>query len=135
MKSEKQVQLFLLFIAVVTGGCGAEEPKKADEDALQKLWSKTRQVSGQALEQVSKLETEDAKREFKKLSQFEYRVIPFPRDVNPTELQSSLGTLGEEGFDCSTPILRESDLLITCKRKPESLLRYVPPGLLGKSSW
>lgn len=123
---ERQVLLFLSVFLLV--GCESKDPEKK----FSELWNQTVDVSNTALDQVSKLDPDEAKREFRKLTQFEYQVRSVRPDISAAELQALLAELGKESWDCASPIQRTADFLLVCKRRPESILRYVPQTLLGK---
>jgi len=126
--SEKKSFLLLFFSGLFfLIGCQTDSGNSLDN-----LVSKTLQVSDAALEQVQNLNSDDAKQEFKKLNQFEYKVSSFKKDISVLELEGSLSLYGAKGYDCSGPLLRAEDILIVCKKRPESLLRYVPQTLVGR---
>jgi hypothetical protein len=118
---------FLVLAGFMAMGCERET-----QDSLDKLVSKTIQVSDAALEQVGSLNSDDAKKEFKKLNQFEYKVLSFKKDVSVKELEGSLTLYGTSGFDCSGPMVREEEFILICKKRPESLLRYIPQTFVGR---
>ncbi len=105
---------------------------KNSSESLDSVISKTLEVSDSALQQVGNLNSEDAKKEFKKLNQWEYQVLSFKKEILATELEGKLMVYGTQGYDCGTPLIRGEELIIVCKRRPESLLRYVPQGFIGK---
>ena len=74
--------------------------------------------------------------EYKRLSQIEYKMLTFPIEVPPSEVESVTNKLGEDRWDCFSSFARprtapqSAELVIFCKRMPETLLRYIPKGFL-----
>jgi hypothetical protein len=122
----KKIALLLLANLLVAG-C-----ENNASESIDNLVSKTLKVSDAALEQVGSLNPEDAKDEFKKLNQYEYKVASFKKDISVHELEGSLSVYGSKGYDCSGPIARAEEIILICKRRPESLLRYIPQSFVGR---
>ena len=101
-------------------------------DSLQKLYDDTVEASDKALDKVSSVNSEEAKKEFRKLGQFEYQVLSFKKDIPAAELEGRLGVYGLQGFDCQSPLIRNEELIVLCKRRPESFLRYIPQTIVGR---
>ena len=120
LSSRKFFAAILGAALLLSTGC-----EKESAESFDKLFSKT-------LEQVGNLNPDDASKEFKKLSQFEYRVISFKKEIAIAELEIQLRAFGANGFDCADPIQRLEDLILICKRRPESLLRYIPQTFVGR---
>ncbi len=76
--------------------------------------------------------------EVKKLSQLEYKTLVFPLEVDPSKITEELNILGQERWDCPTGFSRPRtspkppEIVIICKRTPETVLRFVPKGLFGR---
>lgn len=76
--------------------------------------------------------------ELKKLSQREYKVITFPLEEDPEQIESALNVLGTDRWECGTGIARprsapqKPEILYTCKRTPETVLRFVPQSIIGR---
>lgn len=89
--------------------------------------------------------TKDAMEEFKKLQQFEYKLQSFPADTMPIELEAALNRLGKERWECFHVEKRMSveskepdvaraarpEIVLFCKRRPETPLRFIPRGLIS----
>lgn len=125
--AKKLSTAFYLFLLFSTLGCEKEHSKELDS-----IISKTLKVSDAALSQVENLSSEDAKTEFRKLAQYEYQVMSVAKEISAKELEGKLAVYGTQGYDCSGPILRTEDLLLVCKKRPESVLRYIPQTLVGR---
>lgn len=64
--------------------------------------------------------------EFAKLNRFEYKVVEFDKSLPAAELESKLGELGNEAWECFHITTGEKILTVFCKRRPKTYLRYVP---------
>jgi hypothetical protein len=62
--------------------------------------------------------------EIEKLHQWEYHVEEFSASRSATDLRDRLAHLGEERWDCFSLVPHETDLRITCKRRPRTALSY-----------
>jgi len=138
-KVERQARVKISFFGLVPAltcsvifclaisGCDSKDSQRLGE-----FVTKTVDASDAAIEQLGNLDSDQAKKEFKKLTQYEYQVKTFRVDIPAAELQGALSVMGHDGWDCGSPLLRKEDILLTCKKRPESLLRYVPQSLLSK---
>lgn len=76
--------------------------------------------------------------EIKKLSQLEYKTLILPLETSASDIDSKLNELGQERWDCSTGFARPRsnpntpELILICKRTPETVLRFIPKGFLGR---
>lgn len=76
--------------------------------------------------------------EIKKLSQLEYKSLTFPMDTPPQKMEEELNTLGKDRWDCRSIFPRprtapeKPEIVVICQRTPETVLRYVPKGLIGR---
>ena len=132
MKRQLQTPTFFkksvrLAILLLLAGCQQETPSSLD-----RLINKTLEVSDTALEQVSNLSPEDAKKEFKKLSQIEYKVLSLKKEISAAEFEGVLSVYGQKGYDCAAPLIRAEDMMILCKRRPDTYLRYIPQTVVGR---
>ena len=71
------------------------------------------------------------KEEIQKLFRWEYKVIDLAGDLAPPALESSLGELGADGWECFQITTIPSAVRVMCKRRPPSALAYLKyiPGL------
>ena len=76
--------------------------------------------------------------EIKKLSQLEYKSLTFPVDTSPQKMEEELNTLGKDRWDCRSIFPRprtapeKPEIVVVCQRTPETVLRYVPKGMIGR---
>jgi hypothetical protein len=76
--------------------------------------------------------------EIRKLSQLEYHVETFPLKSEPEVINKKLNLLGRERWDCFSSFGRPGrepdmpEMIVLCKRTPETVLRYVPKSFLGR---
>ncbi len=73
--------------------------------------------------------------EIKKLYQYEYKVLQYPIKNLPL-IEQHLAELGKERWDCFDTeklLIEEKEplLIVFCKRKPETPLKYIPKTLIG----
>lgn len=81
------------------------------------------------------VDSPSASTEIKKLYQYEYKILQYPIK-NLQLLEGHLSELGKERWDCfdTEKLISEGNeplLIIFCKRKPETPLKYIPKTLLG----
>jgi len=132
MKKQLQIQKLFNFFLVPLGLIFLVSCENDTSKSLENIVSKTIQASDSAIEQVGNLNADDAKKEFKKLSQFEYQVLSVKKEIPTEELEGRLAVYGANGFDCSPPVVRAEDMITVCKRRPESYLRYIPQTIVGR---
>ena len=76
--------------------------------------------------------------ELKKLSQQEYKSLTFPIDTSSSEIEETLNNLGKDRWNCDSIFARprtapeKAEIVVICKRTPETVLRFVPGGIIGK---
>ncbi len=76
--------------------------------------------------------------ELKKLSQLEYKSLSFPIDTATTEIEETLNTLGKDRWNCDSifprprTIPEKPEIVVVCKRPPETVLRFIPRGMVGR---
>ena len=104
----------LLACTVVLWSCGRADLEEATNSVLE--WT------APASEKAEKL----AKEELRKLHNFEYKVERVAVTAEPGEMQIVLQELGKDRWECFHVERRNDDLLLFCKRRPESYLRYIP---------
>ena len=126
--------LFFRLVFFTTFLCSCEiesgKPSTATEEVQQQITEAIDQyvVKGKSIE------------ELKKLHQIEYKVFTLPIDNSLAKLEGVLSRMGKEKWDCyhieRVSVIREERkvgrLLFFCKRKYDTLLRYVPQSLLGR---
>jgi hypothetical protein len=81
--------------------------------------------------------SDDAIQELNKLKQYEYKVLEYPLDRSQAQIELELNALGKESWDCfgSERVLstdQKPTLLVFCKRRPDTPLRFVPNSVLGR---
>lgn len=64
--------------------------------------------------------------EVNKLFAFEYRVQELPVTSTASEIERAIAALGDERWECFDVESRKETLLIFCKRRPQTYLRYIP---------
>ena len=72
------------------------------------------------------------KEEVDKLFRWEYKVVEVSTSIQTAELETQLGALGAEGWECFDLQPQPSNVTrITCKRRPKSAISYLKyiPGL------
>jgi len=126
----------LLFLASLSM-LACENGSDASVEKLRETFSNILDSSDEAIRGLSALSPEDAKKEINKLREFEYRVLEYPADVSAKALEVDLQALGALAWDCTPGPLRiiedeKSVLMVFCKRRPDTPLRYIPQTLLGR---
>ncbi len=124
----KQKLFFLTFILSVSScdGTKSGEFQKTFEDKLQSALNDITKSSAPSLEEVEKL------------SQVEYHVEVFPLESDSSRIKTTLNTLGKDRWDCFSSLARpgtepkKPEMVVLCKRMPETVLRYVPRSLIGR---
>lgn len=119
---------YLCLILLLLSACNHEQ-EQITKELNQKLKS--------AIEDLSKNPTQPIE-EIKKLSQLEYKVITFNLETSPDKINDQLNDLGMDRWDCDTGFSRPRtpptppEIVIICKRTPETVLRFVPKSILGR---
>jgi hypothetical protein len=114
-----------LFFVACDQGASTEASKALLESSLQTYVQDL--VGKENIDEFKKLTTKDAPEELKKLRQYEYKVITLTQFESDEELELQLNKLGNDGWDCFN-----LDKRLICKRRPETMLRFVPNTLLGR---
>lgn len=129
----------LLFFALAVG---CDINRKQTEQAVKHIESQVNDLSRSVGEFVANT---DAPEELKKLQQFEYHSETVPLQIPASELTERLNTLGKDRWECFATERRPAtgataaasqetipeQLLILCKRRPATPLRYIPRTLIG----
>ncbi len=89
-------------------------------DGLNKIGDKVEPYT----ERVKKV-PEMAEEEYEKLFRFEYQVVELSLESNATKLQETLAELGKERWECFHVQPKDEKLLVFCKKRPVSYLRYL----------
>ncbi len=115
--------------SLFTAACNfdSKETKKTVNEIGNEVQQLTRTVSNY-------INQAEAPAELKKLQQFEYKVVTFPPEVEATELENSLAELGKERWDCfhvDRIGAKDPALMVMCKRRPDTPLKYVPKTIIG----
>lgn len=138
MRNKKIVLLSAAVFLAASLGCDKKDAEQQISSA-QKTLNDALDKSTQKFNELSSLSTEDATTELKKLRQLEYSVSEFPLTSSREELEKFLKIKGEEFWDCfSVEMVPEfkvgegAHLRIICKRRPQTMLQYVPQQLLGR---
>lgn len=122
----------LLFISLLfqTSNCLAQE--WSSEIIQEQIRKGIKQYIGESSKPVE---------EVKKLSKWEYQVFSVKIEDSPSKMQSALNDIGEKRWECfhTEKIFtkgsngeRVGKLFFFCKRKPDTLLKYIPKSLLGR---
>lgn len=124
----------LLFLSVI--GCEKIEKHKDEiklSERLEKIETQARNFIEEQRPPVDK-----SIEEVNKLHQWEYRAVEISDSSSAEEIEGALQALGKERFECFSIVQvqgvggRAGKLLATCKRAPETLLRYVPRSIIGR---
>ena len=107
--------------------------------------NKDQEEMGRALEKKLKSTINDLSKnpsqpieEIKKLHQVEYKTIVFPIDEDAAEIDRRLNELGQDRWQCFSSFVRPMatssgpEIVVLCKRTPETVLRFVPNSILGR---
>jgi hypothetical protein len=76
--------------------------------------------------------------EVKKLSKQEYKTLAFPLEEDTEVIDKVLNQLGEDRWQCYSAFARprtapiKPEMLILCRRTPETVLRFIPNSILGR---
>ena len=119
--------LFVLPFGLMLAGCESEQRKQIE--ALQK---QVIDLSKMAADSASNIDLKAPVGEYKRLFRVEYGVFSFAASLSSAELAAELNKLGEERWDCFSVERVPADgtnLRVVCKRAPESVFRYLPPGV------
>ena len=148
MLSNRQTRVVLIFSLLLASGC---DSKSKAGDIQNQLATLTKSVSDLVGDSTT---TQEAMEEFRKLQQYEYKLQSFPANTLPIELEASLNRLGKERWECfhvekrigqaAPPSAADStrpeaepqeiarpEIVLFCKRRPETPLRFIPRGLLS----
>lgn len=122
---------FLLF-TIVLSLAGCQDLKDNTPGELSKLKDQVTELGSSVKDYVHSSNAPD---EIKKLYQYEYKVLQYPIKNLPL-IEEHLSELGKDRWDCfDTEKLitegKEPTLLVFCKRKPETPLKYIPKTLIG----
>lgn len=128
MYTLRAASLFLILILVVSG-CDSKQTTELQKTIEEK-------VSG-AIDEISKNSSPPLE-EVKKLSQLEYHMEAFDLESEPNIVKEKLNDLGKERWDCFSSFARPRskpetpEMVVLCKRMPETVLRHVPRSLFGR---
>lgn len=107
-----------------------------DRKSLHQAWQAVSGASDSALQELKKLSPEDAAAEYRKLRQFQYKVLTMPASEAPQKIEETLNAQGQEFWECFHIERRmERDIenyLVFCRRRPDTLLKFVPQTFLGR---
>lgn len=125
MKTRSLPSLLLALACVLLVGCSSGEPN--DDNSLmsgaEKLWRDAKQkVQGYA-PQTDEMSAA-AQKQFQDMFRLEYRVVELDNSANAQKIQDTLAQLGNERWECFNILERGDSLVIPCRRRPISLLRY-----------
>ena len=135
-------RLTLILAAVFAALMGCDSKSKTAEIQNQ-LANLTKSVSDLVGDSST---TKDAMEEFRKLQQYEYKLQSFPADTMPIELEAALNRLGKERWECfhvekrmaaeskeptETARPLRTEIVLFCKRRPETPLRFIPRGIIS----
>ena len=125
----KSAQSPILLLLILTSISCNKEQEKITKDFNETLTSTIESLTKHPSQPIDKI---------KKLSQLEYRTLVFPLETSANDIDSKLNELGQERWDCGTGFARPRsnpnapELVLICKRTPETVLRFVPKGILGR---
>lgn len=115
---------------------GCERPKESDLSDFQKVLEDGYDGAKKHVDYLTtqgKGMSEKASKEFEKIFVFEYKVATFPFDTSHQAMEAGLNQLGKERWECFSAMTVGNDLRLTCKRRPETVLKYLP--YLPKFLW
>ena len=130
---------FLLFALTLTLFAACDINREKTKQAVSSLESQVNELSNTVQTAVSKAE---APEELKKLQQYEYRIEVFAPDLSVADQTARLNALGKERWECfhiearsKLSVIAQTnnseELVVYCKRHPDTPLRYIPRGLIG----
>ena len=120
--------LYLTILFLFSSSCNNKQ-----EELTQQIQQKIET----AISEISKNPNQPIE-EIQKLSQLDYKTVIFPLEIESEKIDETLNKLGQERWDCSTGFTRprsapnSPELVIICKRTPETVLRFVPKSILGR---
>ena len=136
MKFPLLLRVFAALALLVCAGCKrSEEQSPGNLQRWQEEISSLLGSSDAALGELRKLKPDDALNELSKLKQFEYKVYTLALGEAPDTIEARLMQDGREGWECAATARTEpkpAELLVVCKRRPHTLLKYVPQSILGR---
>jgi len=120
----------LILCASLLGACGGD--RSSSKDTLKQVSSQVDELTRSIGDFVTRSEVPE---EFKKLQQFEYKIVSLPAAISGIDLETELNKLGKERWDCFHFEKRLSgeisELEAFCKRRPDTPLKYVPKTFIG----
>jgi hypothetical protein len=126
----KLIQILLLILSsLIIISCDNTETREFQRRFEEKLQS--------ALDDISKSSAPPLE-EVKKLSQVEYHMEVFPLETSADEVGAKLNVLGNDRWDCFASFARPRtepdvpEMVVLCKRMPETVLRYLPRSFTGR---
>ena len=110
-------KIIAIAISILALGCGSDSIQEAYDSAKNKI-SELAPVK----DQYQNL----AQEELNKLYSFEYKVVEFPLTAESLSIEAYLSTLGKDRWECFDTTKTDLKLIIFCKRRPETYLKYIP---------
>lgn len=123
-----KLSLFLLFPLLIFQSCDrtGNEFQKNLEEKVKTTFNEIYESSTPSIEEV------------KKLAQLEYHMEVFPLETSSREVDEKLNELGKERWNCFSSFARprkdpqNPEMVVLCKRMPETMLRYIPKSFIGR---
>jgi hypothetical protein len=126
MRMSNLRNLLLCLLATLAIGCQSREGRDSEGilGQLERLLRHTTERV-QGMTPSTDEVTAAAQKEFSNLFILEYRVVEVDNGASPEKLQEMLTQLGKDRWECFNILERGASYMIPCRRRPESLLRYV----------
>jgi hypothetical protein len=118
----------LVALTLCLAGCKSRYDKSNSKDGVieqleQSFHDAERTVRGYTPDSTEM--TAAAQKQFQDMLSFEYRVIEVDNSLSAEKLQDALARLGSERWECFNILDRGASYMVSCRRRPISLLHYV----------
>ena len=125
---------FGAFLTSLSTGCAGPDNEQTAK-AVDKLSERLQMLLSEGdktLDAVTSLSSDQALGEFKKLKQFEYRIVSLPLSLSSEAQEQQLNQLGAEGWECFSVVPGTTEFRVYCRKRPDTPLRFVPNSVLGR---
>lgn len=109
-----------LLILTILFFCGCD---RRASDAWESVQSSLDTVNKQ-IAPVADSVTSMTSEQLSNVIKFEYRVVRFPADYSPAQIEAGLNEIGKDRWECFSAVTNEAGTTLYCKRIPYALLRY-----------
>ena len=122
------VLILAIGLSAVLIGCESADGGKSSLDGVNATLKQAKRTARDTVEALSPHTDaigDLANEEVEKLMKLEYHVHTLANDLSTEELNEQLAELGRQRWDCFDTQAHETGLMIFCKRRPKSYLRYL----------